>query len=394
MPRSFQAVVFLPTLALLAAVAGCSGDDVASGDAGPAVMDGSSGDGGRRDAGIRRDAGPPCLVALPVDILWVIDNSNSMAEEQANLTANFGVLTETLTNPPDDDRDGMPDFPAVNDIRMGVVSTDLGVAPVTGVIGCDDPDGDDGIMVSTSRATDPACAGRTIGPPPWLSYMAPGDPAAFSADFACIGRLGTSGCGLERQLEAALRALTDKAAAGQPNAGFIRPDSLIVVIWVTDEEDCSASDTSIYDPSPAAATRLGSYGTRCANHPELLHPVSRYIMGLRNLVFERPGGIVVAAITGVPSELTANPLTIDYDALLADMRMQYTPDPMVAGDLTPACRLGGAGKAIPARRIVEVVKDFATTGQGLVQSICQVDFRPSLVAIGRLIGGRLCAPPI
>lgn len=393
MPRSLFAVVFLPVLALCAVVAGCSGDDVALGDGGPR-MDGSSGDGGRSDAGIRRDAGPPCVVALPVDILWVIDNSDSMAEEQANLTANFGVLTDVLTNPPDTNRDGMPDYPAVDDIRMAVVTTDLGVAPVTGVIGCEDPDGDDGVMVSASRATDVGCAGHTIGPPPWLSYVAPADPAAFSAEFACIGRLGTNGCGLERQLEAALRALTDKAAAGQPNEGFIRPDSLVVVIWVTDEEDCSASDTAIYDPSPAARTMYGSYGTRCANHPELMQPVSRYIMGLRNLVFERPGGIVVAAITGVPSELTANPLAIDYDALLADSRMQYTPDPMDPNQLTPACQLGGAGKAIPARRIVSVVKDFADTGQGLVQSICQVDFRPSLEAIGRLIGGRLCAPPI
>lgn len=393
MPRSLMPHGLVSVFALVVVVAACSGDG-ATDDAGAGSMDGASDDGARRDSGRRGDAGLPCVAALPVDILWVIDNSHSMAEEQENLTANFGVLTDTLTNPPDADRDGMPDFPPVNDIRMAVVTTDLGVGPVTGVIGCGDPDGDDAVMVSTSRSTDPACVGRTIGPPPWLSYVAPGDPVAFASDFACLSRLGTTGCGLERQLESPLRALTDRHAAGQPNAGFIRPDSLIVVIWVTDEEDCSASDTSIYDPSPAAASTLGSYGTRCANHPELLHPVQRYIDGLRNLAFERIGGIVVVAITGVPTDLVADPLAIDYDGLLADPRMQYTPDPMNPSDLTPACQLGGAGKAIPARRIVSVVKDFASTGQGLVQSICQVDFRPSLVAIGRLIGRRLCGPVI
>jgi hypothetical protein len=61
------------------------------------------------DTGPPVDTGPGCVYALPIDLLFVVDNSSSMAEEQLNLAENFPDLLSTLTVPPDADRNGEPD---------------------------------------------------------------------------------------------------------------------------------------------------------------------------------------------------------------------------------------------------------------------------------------------
>jgi len=370
----------------------CGGDDDTGGFVDAGRVDAALRDsGGLPDRGPPFDAGPGCVVALPVDLLWVIDNSNSMQEEQNNLALNFATLIDVLTSPPDDDGDGTPDRPPLEDLRVGVVSTDVGTGADMGVQNCD-ADGDDGALVSTSRATDAACSGVTTGDDPWLDFRAGDDADAFAEQFACIARLGVRGCGLEQQLESAYRALGDRSVAPGPNSGFVRDESLVAVIYVTDEDDCSASDTSIFDPD--AMDTLGPFSTRCADHPELLHPVSRYVTQLEALRPTARIPIVVGAITGVPRDLVGNPSLIDYDALLADERMQFRRDPLDDGRLEPACSVEGVGSAMPARRIVEVVQGFAERGNGIVQSICADDFRPALEAIAELIASRICPPPI
>ena len=47
-----------------------------------------------------------------VDILFEIDNSNSMQANQANLARNLGGLINQLVSPPDRNLDGVPDYPA------------------------------------------------------------------------------------------------------------------------------------------------------------------------------------------------------------------------------------------------------------------------------------------
>jgi len=56
--------------------------------------------------------------------------------------------------------------------------------------------------------------------------------------FGCLGMLGDSGCGIEGTLEAARRALSadDSLSA---NRGFLRSDSVLSVVFLTDEDDCS-----------------------------------------------------------------------------------------------------------------------------------------------------------
>ena len=64
-----------------------------------------------------------------VDLLFMIDNSGSMAEEQGKLAAVLPNLVTVLTtgqldplNPKSE-----PDFPAVKSLHIGVVSSDMGV---------------------------------------------------------------------------------------------------------------------------------------------------------------------------------------------------------------------------------------------------------------------------
>src|SRR5690606_15931170 len=97
-------------------------------DAGPPTTDDASRppDGAPRP----RDAGPfeppgTCVEATGVDLLLVVDNSNSMHEEQESLAAALPTLVTALVSPPDEDGDGEPDWLPVTDLQIGVITTDM-----------------------------------------------------------------------------------------------------------------------------------------------------------------------------------------------------------------------------------------------------------------------------
>ncbi|MCX7807868.1 MAG: hypothetical protein N2515_04615, partial [Deltaproteobacteria bacterium] len=140
------------------------------------------------------DAAPflGCFDHLPVDLLFIVDNSHSMAEEQDNLIRNFPVLIRVLTQPPDRNRDGRPDFQPVEDIRIGITSTDLGTAPYR-VEGCNTTGGDRGILITQPRTSDPSCADVRLSPSePWLSYRLGDDINQLAHRFSCLCLLYTS----------------------------------------------------------------------------------------------------------------------------------------------------------------------------------------------------------
>ncbi len=374
-----------------------------------------------------------------VDMLFVVDNSGSMKEEQEALARELPRLIEVMTTG-DQDGDGVPDFPPATDLHLGVVSTDLGVPRIHGIDGCDGL-GDDGVLLHSPPPDRPECAGNH---PAFISYRADlSDPATTALDFSCVSTLGTEGCGFEQQLEAGLKALwpsvdrdpitnevrepnritflDDENGFGslgrgdQENAGFLRTDpsdpSVLAVILVTDEEDCSSHDPihfapdTLLDPNDPIASQ--DLNLRCFFNGDNLYPITRYVNGLREL---RPGLedlLVFGAIVGVPENLVdadarANVNFSDeqsrnayYDSLLNDPRMQEAIDPnrpAGEGNLLPSCSSEN-GTAFPPRRIVETAKAL---GEGaVVQSICQDDFGPAVDAIIDIIKERLsglCLP--
>lgn len=368
-----------------------------------------------------------------VDMLFVVDNSGSMQEEQAALSAQFPAMVRALTTG-DRDGDGTPELPPVVSLHLGVVSTDMGVVGVDGLTGCVGR-GDDGVLLTRPDPSLLACASQF---PRFLEYRQGTDDAdALATDLGCISTLGTTGCGFEQQLEAGLKALWPSsdtsieflATAGgvgalghgdQENAGFVRTDprlglSVLAVVIVSDEEDCSAADTSHFTPpnqlDPSSPLANQPMNLRCFLNPNNLRPIDRYIDGFRQVRPQLPQLVVFGAIVGVPADLVdaqaragvdfgdATARSGYYDRILSDTRMQEVPDPFTVGanqGLTPSCITDNDGdgiidsKAFPPRRIVQVARGFGENG--VVQSICQADFTDAAEAIVERVASLLAAP--
>src|SRR5688572_11243468 len=144
-----------------------------------------------------------------VGLLFMVDNSNSMMEEQVSLTAQFPELARILATGDfanNGNNTDPGDFQPVRDLNVGVVTSDMGTNGYT-VPTCARSDfGDDGIL---RRQGNSAMAGCMAMYPSFLNFQpAMGtSPMVFARDFACVATVGIGGCGYEQQLEAALKAL-------------------------------------------------------------------------------------------------------------------------------------------------------------------------------------------
>ncbi|MFO0694518.1 MAG: hypothetical protein U0230_13240 [Polyangiales bacterium] len=412
-----------------------------------------------------------------VDLLFMIDDSNSMAEEQRALQAQFPRILESLlrgdpdydpSNPAYVDPDPSNNSPPVKSLRVGVISSDMGVMGVgenpgeptistcsaagnpvkarygdDGILqfGAHPNSGPDGLWGTADDVSCTAEMGQTFESiPAFLTFPNDAAPALTSADFArrisCFTTLGTAGCGYEQQLESVLKAVAPPdssirfyANAADPvraeghggpngvNGSWFRTNSVLAIVMMTDEDDCSASDRRLFDyldcthpdslngrctnPSAPLYTGLQS-NTRCQRFPDLVQPVSRYVDGIAALRPDAPESIVFAAITGVPTALVdqvdgsnAAPEegVSNFDAILSDPAMAATLlnndiDVAPACDRCPdyngdhLCNAIEIQRAAPARRIVQVAQGLATRNVGVVvQSICQDSFAGAARAI-------------
>ncbi len=359
-----------------------------------------------------------------VDVLFVIDNSGSMLQEQAALSGQISRLVRVLASG-DLNEDGARDFEPVKDLHVGVTTTDLGTAP-TRVGTCNESGGQNGALVTSPAVPTSACQSSYT---PVQSFQPGGAMTAedFARGVACLAETGITGCGFEQQLEATLRAVTPSTSnvtfyggtRGQgdlANQGLIRPDSLLAIILLSDEEDCSASDPAVFDAqSPLSLADpipgVAGQNTRCARlASQVTHPITRYIDGLLDLRRDNPDLLVFAPIVGVPPEIVTDVENQNFGAILDHPRMRIELDnegttcpittggmttPQPRGCLVPACQSTN-GRADPARRIVEVARGLEAQGaNAVVQSICQEDYRPVLDAILKKIADALdgtCLP--
>lgn len=132
-----------------------------------------------------------------VDVLFVVDNSTSMGPRQTFLSQQIPQFIEAL------DKTGL-------DYQIGVTTMDM-------------------------RSS--GAAGRLIAQSNTPSILRPTTPQLTSL---LMGRVqaGESGSPVERGLEAMLRAITLSGEQG-PNQGLIRPEALLSVVFLSDEEDQS-----------------------------------------------------------------------------------------------------------------------------------------------------------
>jgi hypothetical protein len=229
-----------------------------------------------------------------IDLLFMIDNSRSMSDKQAILQLAVPDLVNRLVNPICVDSAGnqfpppaagascpagqSQEFNPVNDIHIGVVSSSLGdigandACPAEGFPGYN-PEAIDlaHLMGSLARSNNTANT-----PQGFLAWRA-GETnlGMFNRSFQQMVRdVGENGCGWEASLESWYRFLVDpypyqklvrvqcpgvastalncvQQATDVDNhividdtlmaqrAAFLRPDSLVAIIMLTDENDCS-----------------------------------------------------------------------------------------------------------------------------------------------------------
>lgn len=320
----------------------------------------------------------------PVDLLFVIDGSNSMGTEQASLAMALPRFFSELTSD------------IGTDLHVGVIDVDLGTGG-NSVTTCDRAFGGDGVLRTEGGSEVNGCAASY---PSFLAFSPGGDVNRLATDSACMTIVGTDGCGFEQQLEAMIKSVTPASAATRfsrgttghadgANAGFLRAGSTLAIVMLSDEEDCSASDDALFSQTgPYEETELN---LRCFMHPDALHPVSRYVDGL---IAQRGSAsdIVFVPIVGVPVDLAAAPgEPTDYPRLIGspaerDERMIERVDPSMQNRLVPSCNVPGRGLAFPPVRIVQVARDLEARGARVsVQSICQESMASPMEAVRRAI---------
>jgi len=130
------------------------------------------------------------------DILWVIDNSCSMYEEQVNLGSDSQFLFDSLTT-------------AGIDFRVAVVTTD---------------------------------SEDFFGSPTVIDPSTPNPEAVFAAN----ALVGTNGSYLEQGLLFGWNAMVLAESNTPPNDGFYRPGAGLQVVFLSDEEDQSPDQTPGY----------------------------------------------------------------------------------------------------------------------------------------------------
>jgi hypothetical protein len=255
-----------------------------------------------------------------VDLLFVVDNSASMADKQAVLATAVPELIGGLVNPPCiDDATGLPlptamqpagptdacplasqrELPPIFDIHIGLISSSLGTF---GANGCPDTEptcpnngpntsnNDHGHLVTR---TDP-CSGMNVptytvngqaegflawDPEQMLNPPGIADEATLQTDLTdlVVGD-GQSGCGFESQNEAWYRFLIDPSpyqtitlsstsevvTTGeddvllQQRREFLRSDSLLAIIMLSDKTDTSLKE---YEQFPLFAQETNPDGT-------------------------------------------------------------------------------------------------------------------------------------
>lgn len=323
-----------------------------------------------------------------VDILFMVDNSASMAPIQQQLAAGFEAFGRVL--------DALPG--GTPDLHLGIVSSDMGAGDGT-IVGCVGS-GNDGALQDMPRG---ACTNTTLRDgahfiavrtdPATGQRIANFDASTITEVFTCIANLGDTGCGFEQPFASVLRALgADGSAQPLENEGFLRPDAFLAVVMVGNEDDCSARSgavSKLFDTEqrllatemgPVGSFRCNEFGHLCrrgdgelqapsrreaasyesceSNEDGLLTSVADFVRSLRALKGD-PAKVFVAAVSGPSSP---------YSVRLEDPSL---PDEGGWPVIDHSCSDQGTNPPIyadPAVRIQQATSSFGR--YGTFQSIC------------------------
>ena len=343
-----------------------------------------------------------------VDILFLIDDSDSMDEEQQSLVDNFPRFIATLEGI----QGGLPN------VHIGVISSNVGAHP--DVPGCTPADSDEGRLQHAFVNDDPRCSDGTLRLDgkyieDVLVDRSTGERRRnYTGDlgdvFSCMARLGVGGCGFEGQLESIRQALTSAE-----NGDFLRENAILAIVIITDEDDCSASDQDLFDPTisapdstlgPLDSFRCFEFGVQCqpdsprlpgdktacvprADSPYMPH-VQEYVDFVRG-VKAHPGSIIVAGIIGYDQEHPDEPITVEQ------LEWMEHGEKVARFALVPACQIDALdengnetgeveSQASPAVRLRYFLEQFE---DHTIETICQRDLSGALDRIAKRLAERL-----
>ena len=347
-------------------------------------------DGGdRASAPDGRDA-PALGPSRQLDLVFVIDNSGTMREEQDALGRAFPAFLEALQAAPG----GMPD------LRIGIVSTSFGAGPTISLPECS-PLGDRGrFLVRPGCGLDPAVGGA------FLTVDGQGR-TNFSGSlpqvFSCLAALGSKGCGYEHQLQS-LRAAIANPPMNPENRGFVRTDARLGIVILSDEDDCSGEPTAEFYsdliPGQGVSLRCALLGHVCngqavppmAGFETSLSACAPYVRSSaernsRLINVQEFADHVMAIKSGRPDNIVVSTIIGWNDSPDAKYGLIERPAGSGAGleiDLAPACIASETGNAGPGVRLHAFALSFP---HNTVHSICTGDLTPAMRDIGRKMAG-------
>jgi len=312
-------------------------------------------------------------ISNSIDILFVVDNSGSMAGEQDQLGKSFSAFATALEE-------------RFEDYHIAVVTTGM----------------KSGACPSCTANIEKSCTNETgehgrfqdrLGHITWDVDNANFD---FTSDSTCrvvtknnkecfydiaqesgIALVGTQGCGYERGLAAMKRALSDELL-GEYNAGFLRDDAMLAVVVISDEDDCGEVG-DVYELTPDGGNICYFAAKGVGPEGETVHPddpnekpyeltsVEEYRDFLVKLKGNRPGMVKFTAITGVKDINDLSTTTIEYEMGTHDR-----------WEIITACTATGCTGvycfAEPGTRYIEMAQAFGLGINGQVDTICQDEF--------------------
>jgi hypothetical protein len=317
----------------------------------------------------------PVTINRDLDLLFVIDNSISMKDEQDSLARNFPRFIEVL----DSIEGGLPN------VHVGVVTSDMGTLGGPPVSDCENR-GDDGVMRELSLNSNIRYLSDVKDDV--TQQRVKNYPGTLSAAFSSLASVGTAGCGFESHLGAMRRALENPA-----NAGFLRPNAYLGVIFIADEDDCSLKvnqgatffgqsdlgDVESYACFRASTSCDGNRGdapgprTNCrANENSITHESIQEFVDALKATKTEPNLLVVAGIVGDATPVQVLQVTNDNGKIVPD----------VASSCTYRGPNNALQRAAPAIRLNQFLKSFPNS---TTTTICKGEVTDSLVQIATLL---------
>jgi hypothetical protein len=323
----------------------------------------------------------PVKISRDLDLLFLIDKSPTMTDEQAGLTANFPRFIQVLRQIDG----GLPN------LHLGVISQDIGAGGLTVGGNCSGA-GDNGNLLATPRI-----AGCT---PPNGNFISDIESmggariknytGSLEDTFSCIATLGPNGCGFEQHLGSLKKALVDNPA----NASFLRPDAFLAIVIISDEDDCTASNPRIYDSNAVdvgvlsdfrcfewgwecdegTMSRTGGTYSNCrprTSSPYLFHP-DVFIQDIKNLKSDEKKIIVATMMGPRPQDLQPPERTRVTTRTVGGVTVPF---------VEPSC-VNGDQNAFPMPRLLHFQQGFTNN---TFYSLCNNDLSAGLTDVAKLI---------